>query len=181
MTDGQPARPLSAQAASRATDLLFVQTASDMTCHTTGGGLALDGVGPVARGFTLRLWRRTLQSHLTAGCAILVLLLMSTEAAPARPMHVLASTPAAETIMRGDHAEYVVRFDGPVDHAQSRIDILRDGHLVESLHPRLDSAPDVLFASSPMPAPGRYELHWIVKSVPDEDASDGMIAFSVAR
>ena len=97
--------------------------------------------------------RRMLRTHLTVACAILVPLLISTAPASARPMHVLASTPAAETIMHGDHAEYVVRFDGPVDHAQSRIEILHDGHLVESLHPLLDSAPNVLFASSRLDLP----------------------------
>ena len=135
----------------------------------------------MTQGFGLRTGERTLRSHLTVVCAILVLLLMSTAPAPARPMRALASTPAAETIMRGDHAEFVVRFDGPIDHAQSRIEILRDGHLAESLHPLLDSAPDVLFASSRLPAPGQYLLHWVVKSVPDQDVSDGMIPFSVAR
>ncbi len=148
MTDGRQAPTPSAQATSRATDLLC---------------------------------RRTLRTHLTVVCAILVPLLMSTAPASARPMHVLASTPAAETIMRGDHAEYVVRFDGPVDHTQSRIEILRDGHLVESLHPLLDSAPNVLFASSRLPASGHYALHWVVKSTPDQDVSEGTIPFSVAR
>jgi len=136
------------------------------------------GIGALAA--ASRIWRGTLQAHLTSGCAILALLL-STEAAPARPMHVLASTPAAEAIMHGAHAEYVVRFDGPVDHAQSRIEILRDGRVVQSLHPRLDSAPDVLFASSPMPPPGHYELHWVVKSVSGGDISDGMIPFSTGQ
>jgi methionine-rich copper-binding protein CopC len=122
-----------------------------------------------------------LQRHLTSGCAILVLLLISTACAQARPMHVLSSTPAAETIIHGRNAQYVVRFDGPVDHAQSRLEILRDGHVVQHLDPLLDSATDVLFASAPAPKPGRYVLHWIVKSVPDEGASEGMIPFSVAQ
>ena len=122
-----------------------------------------------------------MQRHLTSGCAILVLLLMSTTPAPARPMHVLSSTPEAEAIMQGRNAQYVVRFDGPVDHAQSRLEILRDGHVVQRLDPLLDSAADVLFASAPAPEPGRYMLHWIVKSVRDEEASEGMIAFSVSQ
>jgi hypothetical protein len=96
-------------------------------------------------------------------------------------MHVLSSTPSAEAIIHGRNAEYVVRFDGPVDHAQSRLEILHDGHVVQRLNPLLDSAADVLFASAPAPAPGRYVLHWIVKSVPDEGDSDGMIPFSVAQ
>ncbi len=122
-----------------------------------------------------------MQTHLTTGFAILVLLLVSTEAAPARPMHVLASTPAAEAIMHGTNAQYIVRFDGPIDHAQSRLEILRDGHVVERLNPLLDSAVDVLFASTPALEPGHYVLHWSVKSIPDRDDSDGMIPFSVAR
>jgi methionine-rich copper-binding protein CopC len=162
------------------TDLLPVQTASNKMRHESDGKLALEDVDPGAHRFALRIWRETMRTHVTAGCAILVLFLASAVPAPARPMHVLASTPAAETIMRGDHAEYVVRFDGPVDHVQSRIEILRDGHLVESLHPLLDSAPDVLFASSRLPASGHYQIHWLVKSIPDGDTSDGTIAFSVA-
>ena len=83
--------------------------------------------------------------------------------------------------MHGRNAQYVVRFDGPVDHAQSRLEILRDGHVVQRLRPLLDSAADVLFASAPAPQPGRYMLHWIVKSVPDGGVTDGMIPFSVAK
>jgi len=122
-----------------------------------------------------------LQTHLKSGWAILALLLRSTEAAPAHPMHVLASTPAAEAIMRGTNAQYIERFDGPIDHAQSRLEILRDGHVVERLNPLLDSAVDVLFASAPALEPGHYVLHWSVKSIPDQDDSDGTIPFSVAR
>jgi methionine-rich copper-binding protein CopC len=122
-----------------------------------------------------------LQTHRTSGSAILALLLVATEAASAHPMHVLASTPAAEAIMHGNNAQYVVRFDGPIDHAQSRLEILRDGHVVERLNPLLDSAADVLFASAPALEPGHYVLHWSVKSIPDRDDSDGMIPFSVAR
>jgi methionine-rich copper-binding protein CopC len=96
-------------------------------------------------------------------------------------MHVLASTPAAEANMHGSNVQYVVRFDGPVDHAQSRLEILRDGQVVKRLNPLLDSAADVLFASTSAPEPGHYVLHWMVKSMPDGDASDGMIPFSVAR
>jgi methionine-rich copper-binding protein CopC len=109
------------------------------------------------------------------------LLLLSTVAAPARPMHVMSSTPAAEAIMQGDHAGYVVRFDGPVDHAQSQLEILRDGQVVESLHPRLNSEPNVLFAAAPALPAGHYTLHWTVRSMPDQEISDGTIPFSVSQ
>jgi hypothetical protein len=119
--------------------------------------------------------------HITTGCAIPVLLLMSTAPAPARPMHVVGSTPAPDAVMRGGHAQYAVRFDGPVDHAQARLEILHDGQVVQRLNPLLDSAADVLFASAPAPGPGQYVLHWVVKSVPDKDTSDGSIPFSVGQ
>jgi hypothetical protein len=53
--------------------------------------------------------------------------------------------------------------------------------VVQRLDTLLDSAADVLFASAPAPEPGRYVLHWIVKSALDEGASEGMIPFSVAQ
>ncbi len=94
------------------------------------------------------MWRGTLRTTIRSGCVIFSLLLMPTNFALARPMHVLASTPAAEAIMHGSNVQYVVRFDGPVDHAQSRLEILRDGQVVKRLNPLLDSAADVLFAST---------------------------------
>jgi hypothetical protein len=32
-----------------------------------------------------------------------------------------------------------------------------------------------------LPASGHYALHWVVKSIPDQDVSEGTIPFSVAR
>ena len=52
---------------------------------------------------------------------------------------------------------------------------------VQQLHALLDSAPDVLFASAPALQAGKYTLHWHVRSMSDQDDSDGMIPFSVAR
>jgi hypothetical protein len=74
-----------------------------------------------------------------------------------------------------------VRFDGPTDHAHSRLEILRDGQVVDRLDPLLDSAADVPFASVLTLPPGHHTLHWTVKWIPTQDDSDGMIAFSVAR
>jgi len=121
-----------------------------------------------------------LQTGLTLSCAMLVLL-MSTANAPARQMRVMSSTPAAEAIMQGRNEQFVVRFDGPVDHARSRIEILRDGQVIRQLHPLLDSAADVLFASAPAPQPGHYVLHWSTKSLPDGEVSEGTIPFTVAQ
>jgi methionine-rich copper-binding protein CopC len=122
-----------------------------------------------------------MQTHLVCCCSALALLLMSSGKASARPMHVLNSIPNAQAVMHGRHMQYIVRFDGPVDHRQSRLEIVRDGHVIEVLHPLLDSAVDVLFASAPAPEPGSYVLHWAVKSIPDGDDSEGVIPFSVAQ
>jgi methionine-rich copper-binding protein CopC len=97
----------------------------------------------------------------------------------ASPRQVRGSTPAAEAIIHGRHAEYVVQFDGPVDHRTAHLDITRSGKLVQSLRPLLDSAADVLFAASTAPAPGKYLLHWKVRSS-DGESSSGDIPFSVA-
>jgi len=180
-TDSRPARASNARTVSKEPNLLIIRTASVVLFGSTTGGPALEGIGSVAQGLAFRIWRQTLRIPITAACAIFVLLLMSIAPAPARPLHVLTSTPAAEAIIRGGHAQYAVRFDGPVDHAQARLEILRDGQVVQRLNPLLDSAADVLFASAPAPEPGHYTLHWVVKSVPDEDVSDGTIPFSVAH
>jgi len=96
----------------------------------------------------------------------------------ARPLQVRESTPAAKAIIHGDHAEYVIRFDGPVDHAASRMEITQGNRIVQTLRPLGDSAVDVLFASSAVPPPGRYMLHWEAVSG-DGALSNGDIPFTV--
>ncbi|MCW3473713.1 copper resistance CopC family protein [Limobrevibacterium gyesilva] len=114
-----------------------------------------------------------------ASLVALVLLTLSASAW-GRPMHVVTSMPAAGAVMHGRNVQYIVYFDGPVDHVRSQLEILRDGHVVKVLHPLLDSAPNVLFASAPAPEPGDYTLHWAVRSMADKEMSEGMIPFSVA-
>ena len=121
-----------------------------------------------------------MQTGLTLTCALLVLL-MSTTDAPARQMHVVTSTPLAEAIMQGRNEQYAVRFDGPVDHSRSRLEILQDGQVVRRLNALLDSAADVLFASAPAPQPGHYVLHWSARSLPDGEVTEGMIPFTVEQ
>jgi len=111
----------------------------------------------------------------------LVLLFAAGGLAEARPLHVRQSVPAAETILDGRNAQYVVHFDGMIDHGASRLDVTENGKVVASLIPTRDSEPDVLAASAPVLAPGRYQLHWYAKSVPDGDFSEGFIPFSVPQ
>ena len=87
------------------------------------------------------------------------------------------SSPAAEVIMNGRNLEFALRFDGPVDHAAARLEIMQGGNVVRTLRPRLDSAPTVLFASGEGLPPGRYTLRWHIGG----DVSDGEIPFSVRQ
>jgi methionine-rich copper-binding protein CopC len=109
----------------------------------------------------------------------LAMLALSPGRTMASELHVRDSVPAAEAIIHGRHAEYVIRFDGPVDHAASRMEIVQSGHVIQSLTPLGDSAVDVLFASGETPAAGRYQLHWQARSSTGE-LSSGDIAFAVA-
>jgi len=101
--------------------------------------------------------------------------------AEARSLQMRDSTPAAEAIIEGRHAEYVIRFDGPVDHVRSHMEIVQSGRVIQTLVPLADSAPNVLFASGAAPPPGRYQLHWQARSPGDEDLASGDIPFAVAR
>jgi methionine-rich copper-binding protein CopC len=109
----------------------------------------------------------------------LLILALGPSVALARPVQMRQSEPAAQAIIHGRHAQYVIRFDGPVDHEASRLQITQSGRLVQSLTPRLDSAVNVLFASGEVPPPGHYMLHWEAKSG-DGDWSKGDIPFDVA-
>jgi hypothetical protein len=100
--------------------------------------------------------------------------------AEAGSLHVLSSSPVAQAIIGARHAEYVVRFDGLVDHAASRVEIMRLGHVIQSLPSLLNAAPNVLYASGEVPAPGQYVLHWQARSAVDGTLSDGDIPFTVA-
>jgi len=106
-------------------------------------------------------------------------LLLVPAASWAQGLRVVESTPAANASISGPSSAFSVRFDRPVDHAHSVIFIKRDGKVVETLHPRLQSAPEVLFARAPTLAPGAYMLHWQVRTTTDAVAVEGEIPFTV--
>ena len=119
--------------------------------------------------------------HVGWAAAGLASILLSPHAAWCRPMNMIESLPAARAIVDHNNAQYVVRFDGPVDHRGSRLLITRGDRVVRKLRPLLDSAPEVLFASGPRLPAGDYQLHWSAKSMPDGDFTDGSIGFTVGR
>ncbi len=109
------------------------------------------------------------------------LLLAATSGAWCRPMQMVESLPAAEAIVDHANAQYVVRFDGPIDHRGSRLIITQGDRVVRNLRPLLDAAPEVLFASGPRLPFGDYQLKWQAKSLPDGDFTDGSIRFKVGH
>ncbi len=101
--------------------------------------------------------------------------------ARARALVVIASAPAAGATIDGPGPGFFVRFDGPVNHRESALLIVRGGQVTATLRPLLDSAPNELFAHPGTLAGGDYELRWVVRSMPDGEVSQGSIAFSVKR
>ena len=51
--------------------------------------------------------------------------------------------------------------------------------MIETLHPRLESAPEVLFAQAPTLPAGDYTLHWSVVTLQGAQVVEGDIPFKV--
>lgn len=99
----------------------------------------------------------------------------------AQTLKVVETMPVNDATLSGAGGDYFVRFDQPVDHLHSVIDIMQNGRVVQTLHPRFKTEPNVLFARAPTLAAGKYTMHW---SVPAADAStvyQGEVSFSVAK
>jgi methionine-rich copper-binding protein CopC len=114
------------------------------------------------------------------GASIKLALLLPLVAGAAAPAPVPDSRPPTVSVMtNGLTSGYAVRFGGPVDHAFSRLLIVQDGRVLQTLAARLDSAPNVLFARGRALPPGTYELHWTAKSMTDGNTSEGDSTFSI--
>jgi methionine-rich copper-binding protein CopC len=115
-----------------------------------------------------------------SACAVTAVLLFRPDRANCgRPIEAVETHPAANGLVDRHPAQYFVRFSGPVDHYRSRLVIARDGTVVHVLQPRLDAAPELLFAFAPGLEPGGYELRWVVTSLPDGQVTEGSVAFTV--
>ena len=91
--------------------------------------------------------------------AILTLGLLAAVPSNAEPMRVLEVSPDARTFMDGSRQEFTARFNAPVNHAASRLAVLRqDGTLVRNLAPRLGASPDTLYVIAGGLTPGLYRL-----------------------
>ena len=115
-----------------------------------------------------------------AGLALISFaLLFSLPTARAQTVHMMASSPSASAVIDGRSNQFFVRFDRPVDHARSRLLITQDGKVVETLHPSLSSAAEVLFAQAPSLPQGNYKLHWTVVTMTGGTVTEGDIPFAV--
>ena len=112
------------------------------------------------------------------GLAVLGIQAIASDAS-AQDARMMESAPKAKAVIEGRSSEFFVRFDRPVDHIRSQLAITRDGTLVERLTPRLESAPEVLFARAPTLPPGDYSLHWAVKTMTGTNVVEGDIPFTV--
>ncbi|KAF0097414.1 MAG: copper resistance protein CopC [Rhodospirillaceae bacterium] len=96
-------------------------------------------------------------------------------------VRVVESTPAAHARIGPRSSAFFVRFDRPVDHIKSTLVIKQGDKVIERLHPRLESAPEVLFAAAPTLPPGSYMLHWTVITLQGTKAISGDIPFQVSN
>jgi hypothetical protein len=85
-----------------------------------------------------------------------------------------------ESVAINEHAtELLVRFDRPISHSLSSLTLVHDGKTVATAHPRLEAAPNVLFARIPTPAAGNYIVRWTVCPEGNNDRYDGEFSFTV--
>jgi methionine-rich copper-binding protein CopC len=96
----------------------------------------------------------------------------------ARPMTVVDSFPMINQIMTGSATSFAIRFDGPIDHAGSRLTLVTPKG-TRSLRARLDSQPNTLFSAVGALPVGSYELRWEARAM-DGEVTKGTIPFKVS-
>jgi methionine-rich copper-binding protein CopC len=96
----------------------------------------------------------------------------------ARSMAVVDSFPMVDQIMDGRAKTFSIRFDGPIDHAASRLTLVTPSGK-RALHSRLESEPNTLFTNVGALPKGSYELRWEARSM-DGEVSEGTIPFKVS-
>ncbi len=104
----------------------------------------------------------------------------SSARAQSADVRVVESAPKAHARIGRRSSAFFVRFDRPVDHRKSTLVIKQGDKVIERLTPRLESAPEVLFAEAPTLPPGDYTLHWAVITLQGEKTVSGDIPFQVS-
>ena len=75
--------------------------------------------------------------------------------------------------------EIVIKFDRPISHERSSLVLVLKGKIVDTLHPRLQAEPNVLFARIVTPGSGDYLVRWIVCPQGSNDRYDGEFTFTI--
>ncbi|MGZ5910606.1 MAG: hypothetical protein ACXWLB_12085 [Reyranella sp.] len=97
------------------------------------------------------------------------------EPEPTRPLRM-------ESVTIGERGtEIFVQFDRPISHERSSLFIVHKGKVIETIHPRLEASPKVLFARIQTPTPGTYVLRWTVCPQGSNDRYDGEFPFKVGQ
>jgi methionine-rich copper-binding protein CopC len=98
--------------------------------------------------------------------------------ASAQAMGLVEQKPQVNEIMQGSGLAFALRFDQPIDHVHSRLELLTPrGKKV--LRPRLDAEPNTLYSAVGQLAPGEYTLRWKARGR-DGQMLTGTIPFRVA-
>ena len=75
--------------------------------------------------------------------------------------------------------EIIVKFDRPISHERSSLVHLLKGKIVDTLHPRLQAEPNVLFARIGTHESGDYLVRWVVCPQGSNDRYDGEFTFTI--
>jgi hypothetical protein len=94
-------------------------------------------------------------------------------------VHPVVRTAVTSVMIEDRSIGFFVHFSMPVDHPHSSLAIVRDGKVMATLHPRLEAAPNVLYARAPTPPAGDYTLHWIVRPAAGMTLAEGDVPFTV--
>jgi hypothetical protein len=85
-----------------------------------------------------------------------------------------------ESVTIGERGtEVLIQFDRPISHERSSLFLVLNGKVIETLHPRLEASPKVLFARIQTPTPGAYVLRWTVCPQGSNERYDGEFPFTV--
>ena len=87
-----------------------------------------------------------------------------------------------ESVTIGERGtEVFIQFDRPISHERSSLFLVYNGKVIETIHPRLEASPKVLFARIQTPMPGAYVLRWTVCPQGSNDRYDGEFPFTVGQ
>jgi methionine-rich copper-binding protein CopC len=115
-----------------------------------------------------------------AAAAFALMLMAIPLHASAQAIKVVETGPAANAVIDRLPDGVFVRFDKPVDHIHSLLTIRRGATVLQTLHPRFKTEPQVLFANATPLPPGDYTLAWSVIALNEKPVAEGEIPFTIA-